>query len=338
MQLLVGNPTAQSGKNARRIDEARRLLYAAGIDHDFLPTRPGGQTVAAVARALSNDAYSAVIAMGGDGTFAEVGKGLLASGASIPMAMLPTGTANDQGRSFGMDSTEADLPRNVAVVAAGHTTPLDAGRITAFGSLDDELGTDFFFDSAGWGFSALVLRMRNEDRRLVNGVPILRELYRDQAVYAGAVVRALMLTTVEEQPFEAEVTTPAGTVYYENLTDLILKNTRVYAGMWVLDPTGSSEDGELDLVPFRGREELLMRGVIHHEQVPLHEPNLEAVGLRLTPPTRAARFDIRLHARPLAQAPEAQIDGEEWIRAERYRVDTLRHAIRLVVPAELGGG
>jgi diacylglycerol kinase family enzyme len=338
MQLLVGNPTAQSGKNARRIDEARRLLSAAGIDHDFLATRPDGLTVPSVARALSGGAYTAVISMGGDGTFAEVAKGLLASKADIPMAMLPTGTANDQGKSFGMDSGESDLARNVDIVAAGHTAPLDAGHIRAYGSVDQELGSDYFFDSAGWGFSARVLRMRNEDRRLVNGVPILRELYRDQAVYAGAVLRALMLTTVQETPFEAEVTTPAGTVFYEDLTDLILKNTRIYAGMWVLDPTGSAEDGELDLVPFRGREELLVRGVIHHEQVPLHEPNLETVGLRLTPPTRSATFDIRLHARPLAEAPEAQIDGEEWIRAERYQVETLRHAIRLVVPRELGGG
>lgn len=337
MQLLVGNPTAQSGRNARRIDEARRLLSAADVDHDFLPTRPDGLTVPAVAKALSGGAYTAVISMGGDGTFAEVAKGLLASGANVPMAMLPTGTANDQGKSFGMESGEADLARNVQIVAAGHTAPLDAGRIVAYGALDQELGRDHFFDSAGWGFSALVLRMRNEDRRLVNGVPILRELYRDQAVYAGAVLRALMLSTVQEAPFEAEVTTPAGTVYYENLTDLILKNTRIYAGMWVLDPTGSSEDGELDLIPFRGAEELLVRGVIHHEQVPLHETNLEAVGLRLTPPTRAPWFDIRLHARPLAQAPEAQIDGEEWIRAERFRVETIRHAIRLVVPAEMSG-
>ncbi len=337
MQLLVGNPTAQSGRNARRINHARRLLTAASIDHDFLPTRPNGLTVPAVQRALAGGAYTAVISMGGDGTFADVAKGLLASGVDIPMAMLPTGTANDQGRSFGLDSGARDLARNVNVVAAGYTVPLDAGRITAFGSLDQPLGADTFFDSAGWGFSALVLRMRNQDRRLVNGVPILRDLYRDHAVYAGAFVRALMLATVEEHPFEAEVTTSAGTVYYENLTDLILKNTRIYAGMWVLDPTGSSEDGELDLVPFRGREELLTRGVIHHEQVPLDETNLHAVGLTLTPPLRSRWFDIRLHARPLAQAPEAQIDGEEWIRADRYRVETVRHALRLVVPAEMSG-
>lgn len=337
MQLLVGNPTAQSGRNARRIDEARRLLDAEGVSHDFLATRPEGKTVGDVARAVKNGPYTAVIAMGGDGTFAEVAKGLLHADAQIPLAMLPTGTANDQGKSFGMESSEAALPRNVRVVAEGHTIPLDAGRITAHGTVDELLGSDFFFDSAGWGFSALVLRMRNADRRLVGGIPIVRELYRDHAVYAGAIVRALALSTVHEQPFEAEVHTPAGAFFFEELTDLVVKNTRVYAGSWVLDPTGSSEDGEMDLVPFRGVEEMITRSVVHFEQVPIREEHLAVVGRKLTEGLRAPWFDVRLRPRPLAQAPEAQLDGEEWVRAERYRIEVLRHALRLVVPRAIEG-
>lgn len=335
MHLLVGNPTAQSGRNAARIELARDELRAHGLVHELLPTRPNGETVAVVADALRSGRYTTVIAMGGDGTFAEVAKGLLASGQPVPLAMLPTGTANDQGRSFGMDSREEDLPRNVAVVADGHTVPLDAGRIRAFGAVGDLLGQDWFFDSAGWGFSAQVLRMRNEDRRLVGGVPILRDVYRDHAVYAGAVLRAFALSTVQETPFEAEVHTPAGRVWLEDLTDLIVKNTRIYAGAWVLDETASPEDGEMELVPFRGREELLARGIVHHELVPLRGDHLEAVGLRLSEPLRAPWFDVHIHARPLAAAIEAQLDGEEWVRAERYRIDVQRHALRLVVPREL---
>lgn len=335
MHLLVGNPTAQSGRNAARIELAREALSRHGVDHEFLATRPHGETVGVLAAALREGRHAAVIAMGGDGTFAEVAKGLLASGTGVPLAMLPTGTANDQGRSFGLDSREEDLERNVGVVAAGHTVPLDAGRIRAFGALDEPLGEDWFFDSAGWGFSALVLRMRNEDRRLVGGVPILRDVYRDHAVYAGAVLRAFALSAIQETPFEAEVETPAGRVWLEDLTDLIVKNTRIYAGAWVLDETSSPEDGEMELVPFRGREELLARSIVHHELVPLYGDHLEAVGLRLSAPVRAPWFDVRVRARPLAAPVEAQLDGEEWVRAERYRVEVVRHALRLVVPREL---
>ncbi|MFN7144812.1 MAG: diacylglycerol/lipid kinase family protein, partial [Myxococcota bacterium] len=167
MHLLVGNPTAQSGKNAERIDEARKLLGRHGVVHDFLSTSPGGKTVGEVANALSTGSYSAVIAMGGDGTFAEVGRGLLESGVRVPMGMLPTGTANDQGKSFGMWAAPKYLEDNVRTVAAGHTVPLDAGRASAYDFLDQEIATDWFFDSLGWGISPKILRMRNEDRRLV---------------------------------------------------------------------------------------------------------------------------------------------------------------------------
>jgi diacylglycerol kinase family enzyme len=137
---------------------------------------------------------------------------------------------------------------------------------------------------------------------------------------------------VHEQPFEASVQTPHGHHYFEGLTDLVVKNTRIYAGAWVLDPTSSPEDGEMELVPFHGQAEWAARGIIHHEQIPVNEPDLHEVGLTLSPPVRAPWFDIRLHDRPMGQAVESQIDGEEWIGCQRVRVEVLRHALTLVVP------
>jgi diacylglycerol kinase family enzyme len=333
MHLLVGNPTAQSGRNAARIEVARGLMREAGIDHDFLPTEPGGRTVGAVASALGTGRYACVVAMGGDGTFAEVAKGLLASGTGVTMGMLPTGTANDQGRSFGLDAAEDALPRNVQVLADGLTAPLDAGRIQAFDELDLPRHQDWFFDSAGWGISARVLRLRNEDRALVSGVPLVRELYRDHAVYVGAVVRAFLASWVGETRFEAEVTTPSGTITYDGLTDLVVKNTRVYAGAWVFDDTASPEDGEMELVPIRGREEWVARAVVARQEVPLFETDLAEAGVALSPIVRAPWFDLRIHDRPMSDPVEAQLDGEMWPHAARYRVEVVRHAIRLVVPA-----
>ena len=40
--LLVGNPTAQSGKNRERLDRALALMNDAGVAADLLPTLPGG--------------------------------------------------------------------------------------------------------------------------------------------------------------------------------------------------------------------------------------------------------------------------------------------------------
>lgn len=329
MHLLVGNPTAQSGKNAERIDEARKLLGRHGVAHDFLSTSPGGKTVGDVAKALARGSYAAVIAMGGDGTFAEVGRGLLESGVRVPMGMLPTGTANDQGKSFGMYAAPKYLEDNVRTIAAGHTVPLDAGRATAYDFLDQEIAADWFFDSLGWGISPKILRMRNEDRRLVGGIPVLREVYRDKFVYAGAVVRALLQSYVEVTKFEVEVTTPAGTVFLDGLTDLVLKNTRYYAGSWILDPTASPEDGEMELVPFRGREEWIGRAIVTLDGLPVQE--LEAPIPTLSPILRAPSFTLKIHDRP-GGVVEAQNDGEEWVAAATWKIDVARHAIDLIVP------
>jgi diacylglycerol kinase family enzyme len=338
MHLLVGNPTAQSGKNASRITLARELLERYGVVHDFLPTEPHGRTVHRVARAIADNGYDAVIAMGGDGTFGEVARGLLESGRRIRMAMLPTGTANDQGRSFGMSSAGSALEDNVRTVAGGFVVPLDAGRVHAYDLTGEEVASSWFFDSLGWGISPKILRMRNEDRRLVSGIPILRELYRDQLVYAGAVLRALLQSYVEVTKFEVAVTTPTDTFVLDGLTDLILKNTRYYAGSWIFDQTASPEDGEMELVPFRGRDEWVARAVVTLDGVPAHEldeviPLIEPIPAlpRLSPITRASAFELRIHDRP-GGLVEAQIDGEEWVSAARWTVQVVRHAIDLVVP------
>src|SRR3954466_10401943 len=134
--LLVGNPTAQSGKNQERIDQALALMKDAGIVADLLPTLPGGKTVGAVRAALEGGAYRVVIAMGGDGTFREVAAGLYTSKRreDVAMGMLPTGTANDQGKSFGLEADDGALPRNVDVIRAGHETRLDVGIYRAGGA------------------------------------------------------------------------------------------------------------------------------------------------------------------------------------------------------------
>src|SRR5688572_14004558 len=108
--LLVANPSSQSGRSAARIERARHLLTQRGLPHRFLATAPGGATVGLVQGALADSAIHTVVEMGGDGTFAEVAKGLLASQRKdVRLAILPTGTANDQGKSFGLDADDGAM-------------------------------------------------------------------------------------------------------------------------------------------------------------------------------------------------------------------------------------
>jgi diacylglycerol kinase family enzyme len=328
--LLVGNPTAQSGKNAERIDRATRALADAGIACDLLATLPAGATIPAVAERLRGGAYTCVVAMGGDGTFREVASGLLDSGraADVAMGMLPTGTANDQGRSFGLDAGEAALARNVTVVAAGRETRLDAGRIVA----GDR--TAWFFDSAGWGISARVLHARNEDRALVEAQPpLVKALYRDHLVYAGALLRVFLESYVVRDAFSAEIVDGDGAhVVLDELTDLIVKGTRVYGGAWVFDRTSRHDDGLFEVVPFRGKLDWTSKAIVDFDGNPVTEEMLNAIGVEHSHPFRVSRMTLKLAWPEGGAKPAAQIDGEELAATSEASVEVLPRAIRLVVP------
>ena len=329
--LLVGNPTAQSGKNAERIDQAVRGLAATGVSCDVLATLPDGATIPALADRLRGSSTTCVIAMGGDGTFREVASGLLESGRAehVSMAMLPTGTANDQGRSFGLDAGEAALTKNLEVVVAGRETRLDAGKMMTPGH------TAWFFDSAGWGISARVLRARNEDRALVDTHPLLKVVYRDHMVYAGALLRVFLESYVVDDAFTAEIEAEGadgGRIVLEGLTDLIVKGTRVYGGAWVFDRTSRHDDGLFEIVPFRGKLDWTSKAIVDLDGNPVTEELLNAVGVEHSHPFRFSRATIHLKWPTGGAAPAAQIDGEEYPVSDHVTLEVVPRAIRLVVP------
>ena len=205
--LLVGNPTSRQGKAAARIEEARELLVRRGLEHDFRETLPDGETTGMVAGALQERPYRTVIYLGGDGTFNEVAKGICLSGraSEVRIGMLPSGTANDQGKSFGISSRPRAIEENVDVIAADHTTRLDVGEVKAIANDGTVLRRDLFFDSIGWGLSAAILQFRNRELDAVKSIPIWRDMYRDHMVYIRAAVHQLGLAWLTRDHFAAEL-------------------------------------------------------------------------------------------------------------------------------------
>jgi len=330
--LVVGNPTAQSGKNQERIDRALALMKDAGIAAELLPTLPDGKTIEAVRAALDASTYQVVIAMGGDGTFREVAAGLYTSQRrnDVALGMLPTGTANDQGRSFGLQADPSELARNIDVIRAGHETRLDVGIYRAGGA---SAAPDYFFDSCGWGLSARVLAQRNKDRAIVENLGPLKELYRDQAVYAGAFLRTFLESYVINDKFRVVATLDGQRVELDGLTDLIVKNTRVYAGAWVFDETAHHDDGIFELVPFVGKNDWVSKAIRDLEVVPLNEDMLQELGLEHSKTLRASTMDLEIIV-PEGGAPLAtQLDGEEWPANPRVQIEVAQRGLRLIVPA-----
>lgn len=330
--LLVGNPSAQSGRNAQRIESARRGLAERGFDVDVLTTHAAGGTIERVRSALDGGGYSVVVAMGGDGTFREVGAGLLESAAreQVALGMLPTGTANDQGKSFGIEVGDAALERNLDVLAGSGRTRLDAGRLRVSGANDAPGLASWFFDSAGWGLSARVLRQRNVDRAWIReNLPALAGVYRDQLVYAGALLRVLGQSPLQHS-LSARVCADGVVHELPHLTDLVVKNTRVYGGAWVLDPTSRHDDGLFEIVPIRGRADWLSKAILDLEGSPLRKEALEAAGMPRSRPLRAARIELTL----ACPGPiHAQVDGEEALAMPRASIEVVPRALLLIVPS-----
>lgn len=119
--LIIVNPTAKHGETEALVPAIEKLLRS--VEHDtVLTTHPGH--AAELARAA--EGYSAVVAVGGDGTVHEVLNGLMARPVdSRPaLGLIPTGSGNDTRRTLGVpdDVTDATLS-----LASGSRRRFDVG-------------------------------------------------------------------------------------------------------------------------------------------------------------------------------------------------------------------
>jgi diacylglycerol kinase family enzyme len=330
--VLVANPTAQSGRAADSIRVARALLDEAHVAHRFIATEPEARTIERVRALIDDEGARVVIYMGGDGTFAEVAKGILASrhAGDVAMGMLPTGTANDQGKSFGLVAGASALARNVAVIAAGEVVGCDVGRLVIERGTR-ELHRDLFFDSFSIGLGAASLETRNRDRERVGRIPGLGAVYRDQLVYAGAVLQRFVESYVVDIKFDVDAVIDGKVVQFDNVLDIIIKNTKIFGGEWIFDPDAESDDGRFELVPVTGRRDLGTKLLGSLRRSPVGIDDLTQLGFAHAAPVSGSRFDLTVRASTL---PAAQCDGEELPAGDRYRIEVARRALRLIVPRE----
>lgn len=336
--LLVANPTARSGKAKHYIDKAMQVLEDRRLSPEFFATLPEGATVEALAERIEKEGAARVIYMGGDGTFAEAAKAIILarerSGVDIPLGMLPMGTANDQGRSFGVVAGVKALPRNVDIIEAGIEQWLDVGRIEALDDNGTPVASDLWFDSCGVGLSARILFQRNRDREFVARVPLVRRLYRDKLVYTTAAVRKLLSGLVTRTSFAAELTIDGETTELTGVTDLLVQGTILFAGDWIFDDTGKPDDGRFEVVVVRGHADWAAAAIAGHKHNPMTGDDLEVLGMQRREVPKGKHIEVRLFKPAGLREVPAQIDGEEWISTNHYRIENLFHHLRIIVPED----
>lgn len=121
--LIVLNPAAGQESPER----VRRLLGGAfavrGLAFDLVETAGVGDAER-FAREAVGLGYRSVVAVGGDGTVAEVITGLAGSGT--PLGIVPQGTGNQVAGNLGIPLS---IEAAVEVVANGVATPIDVGQL-----------------------------------------------------------------------------------------------------------------------------------------------------------------------------------------------------------------
>lgn len=104
--LIIANPIAGGGKGLATAKELAQRLEAEGCTVELFLTQKAGD---ARQRAAAGDRVDTLVSVGGDGTLNEVLNGM--PDLSVPLAMLPMGTAN-------VLAAELRLPRKPAQAAA----------------------------------------------------------------------------------------------------------------------------------------------------------------------------------------------------------------------------
>jgi diacylglycerol kinase (ATP) len=250
-----------------------------------------------LAQAAGEARDSLLVVIGGDGTVNEVVNGVAETDAEV--AVLPSGTGQDFGRTHGIPSRFDDAVR---VALGGETRTIDLGRV----HLED--GTSRFFANVGSaGMSGAVARRANAMTKVLGG----------KATFFYALTREFLAW----QNTHVVVELDGGVRREGPMHDVIVANGRWHGGGMKLAPEAQQDDGLFDVVligdvtklDFLSTAPKLYSGrYLSHSKVELLRSATAAVSA----------------AEPLP----LEVDGEP-IGTTPARFEVVRSALRLRVPA-----
>ena len=177
-----------------------------------------------LAEAASEAQGSLLVVVGGDGTVNEVVNQI--AGTDVVLAVLPSGTGQDFGRSHGIPR---DLGAAVRIILEGETRAIDLGRVECEGS-----ESRFFANVGSAGMSGAVARRANSMSKALGG----------RATFYYALTREFL-----GWRNTAVVVELADGVRLEGrMHDVIVANGRWHGGGMQLAPEASQDDGLFDIV------------------------------------------------------------------------------------------
>jgi diacylglycerol kinase family enzyme len=326
--LCVLNPSAAGGAAGKRWCEVADLIERLGGQYELLTTEVGSSMAAQVSRHLeSNDParYDAIAGIGGDGTHSGIINGLMkfrnahAERGLPPYAFIPMGTGNDVAKSLGIQIRDEysvrDLRRAVSAIFHGADYSLDLGVI----------GGLYFADALTVGLDSSILRERNAKKRMIEKIPILRHLAQGRFLYTFSLGARLF----RHDRVDAEIVVDGDVWYSGPLINLVINNTRIYAGDFDFSSNAYADDGLLEVVLFTDQPDYLARYLMamRHNPSRLRELSEDL--------NRRARHVQGRHIRiKVGRAQPAQVDGEEYPERSEFDVGVVPRVLRIKTPAE----
>lgn len=217
--LLIYNPTSGMRRHARRLPRILEALRAGGIAAEAVASERRGQATE-LARAAAGS-VDVVFAYGGDGTVREVAEGLY--GSTTPLGVLPGGTTNVVAIAFGLPRDPVEAARRLCRAAP---RAVDVGLC----------GGRPFLMQASSGVEAYLMARLDPELKAWLG-------------FAGAVLQALGVVLRYRYP-QLELRVDGEPV---TATGAMVCNIPEAAGPFRMVPEGKYDDGQLELLLFRGR-------------------------------------------------------------------------------------
>ncbi|MBN2528659.1 MAG: hypothetical protein JXR76_19880 [Deltaproteobacteria bacterium] len=318
---IVINPTARDGQTGKNWPLTERILREHEIKFDTFEMGADSNIVATV-KEIAKAGYGRIVGAGGDGTQNAVINGIMRSDVEVrpEYGILPFGTANDTGKSFGLsvqEWSERELHMCARALVAGTKYNLDLGLVN---------GHRYFASSLTIGFDAVVLRDRNANRheRMVMRSGI--ESY----------LPSLFGNLIKEykQP-NVRIRADGVALDHSHLFNLVVENVRIYAGGFILSKNIRSNDGLLDAFLYSNPEAYtseigtqVLKKLLRLDPTGLSTEFVD-IAVQNGDHRKARSIDIQI----AAKLPSL-VDGEEYREDNHFKVECIRHALQLIIPYE----
>ena len=291
---VVFNPHSGKGRGAQFVAPVLQgLAPAARLEHG-LTRGPGDE--ARLAEEAVRRGFRRIVAVGGDGTWSNVGNAILRTGVPAQLGLVPGGTGCDLAKTLGIPSR--DVAACCRIVLEGAVRTIDVGKI------EDR----HFLNIAGFGYDVAVLEDSWNVGHLEGSALYLYCALRQLGSYRG---------------FSLEGEADGRPQGKSDLLMLIVANARIFGGGFKVAPHADVADGKLEAVAFAnmgfsGRVSALVRLL---RGTHLKHPRVSAVS--------ASRLVYRFTA-----PPAYETDGE-WnqARSAEIVIEAVPKALRVLVPA-----